>query len=196
MRPVWFEFPEAEALYSVQDQFMLGPALLAAPVLQEGAALRAVLLPQQATWFDAATGAQNRGTRVIHQLIWASKHVCLSRSDEDQWRQLLGHMRRAIPCMCACRLLGHVALNARRLHLSCRRPSGDGRHAAGGGGHDGCFAGVSAGRAHHGAPRPRPPQHSRHGRRPNHPGVLPLANLRRACTQCHCQASLLACGHA
>ena len=57
MRPLWFEFPEAEAAYGVQDQFMLGPALLAAPVLQEGAASRAVLLPQQATWFEASTGA-------------------------------------------------------------------------------------------------------------------------------------------
>jgi alpha-glucosidase (family GH31 glycosyl hydrolase) len=66
MRPLWFEFPEAEALYGVQDQFMLGPALLAAPVLQEGAASRAVLLPQQATWFDAATGAL--GTHLIHRL--------------------------------------------------------------------------------------------------------------------------------
>ena len=56
MRPVWFEFPEVEALYGVQDQFMLGPALLAAPVLQEGAESRAVLLPKQATWFDASTG--------------------------------------------------------------------------------------------------------------------------------------------
>lgn len=58
MRPVWFEFPEAEAAFGLQDQFMLGPAVLAAPVLQEGATQREVLLPQQATWFDAATGAR------------------------------------------------------------------------------------------------------------------------------------------
>lgn len=63
MRPVWFEFPEVEALYGVQDQFMLGPALLAAPVLQEGAESRAVLLPKQATWFDASTGVHESCVR-------------------------------------------------------------------------------------------------------------------------------------
>jgi alpha-glucosidase (family GH31 glycosyl hydrolase) len=77
MRPVWFEFPEAEALYGVQDQFMLGPALLAAPVLQEGATSRAVLLPQQATWFDASTGAwvmffESSGSAGG----WVGVHIC------------------------------------------------------------------------------------------------------------------------
>lgn len=57
MRPLWFEFPEAEALYAAQDAFMLGPALLVAPVLQEGAASRPVTLPAEAAWFDAVTGA-------------------------------------------------------------------------------------------------------------------------------------------
>lgn len=70
MRPVWFEFPEAEATYGVEDQFMLGPVLLAAPVLEEGAAKRQVLLPQQAIWFDAATGAHLLWACVPRARIW------------------------------------------------------------------------------------------------------------------------------
>ena len=28
MRPLWYEFPEVEATHGVDDEFMLGPALL------------------------------------------------------------------------------------------------------------------------------------------------------------------------
>ena len=57
MRPLWFEFPEAASLFAIDDQFMLGPALLVAPVLEESVNSRAVTLPAGPTWYDAATGA-------------------------------------------------------------------------------------------------------------------------------------------
>ncbi len=57
MRPLWFEFPEAKSLFATDDQFMLGPALLVAPVLEEGAKSRSVALPAGPVWYDAATGA-------------------------------------------------------------------------------------------------------------------------------------------
>ena len=57
MRPLWFEFPEARSLFATDDQFMLGPALLVAPVLEEGAKSRSVALPAGPVWYDAATGA-------------------------------------------------------------------------------------------------------------------------------------------
>ena len=60
MRPLWFEFPEAASLFAVDDQFMLGPALLVAPVLDEGVSSRTVTLPAGPVWHDAATGAAVR----------------------------------------------------------------------------------------------------------------------------------------
>ena len=57
MRPLWFEFPETASLFAVDDEFMLGPALLAAPVLDEGVQSRSVTLPAGPVWYDAATGA-------------------------------------------------------------------------------------------------------------------------------------------
>ena len=42
MRPLFFDFPADEEGTTVEDQFMLGPDLLVAPVLEEGAREREV----------------------------------------------------------------------------------------------------------------------------------------------------------
>ena len=59
MRPLWFEFPEDREHFGTEDEFMLGPALLLAPVLTQGAAARSVYLPPASVWYDAATGVQS-----------------------------------------------------------------------------------------------------------------------------------------
>jgi alpha-glucosidase (family GH31 glycosyl hydrolase) len=58
MRPMWYEFPTLEAGFATDDQFLVGPGLLVAPVLQAGATSRTVLLPPSSRWFDAHTGAE------------------------------------------------------------------------------------------------------------------------------------------
>jgi len=50
MRPLWWEFPQDWRTYNVEDQYMLGPDLLVAPVTQQGAISRAVYFPQGAIW--------------------------------------------------------------------------------------------------------------------------------------------------
>lgn len=55
-RPLWFEFPGQEDTFETQDQFMVGPALMVAPVVDQGITTRTVLLPAAATWYDAKTG--------------------------------------------------------------------------------------------------------------------------------------------
>jgi Glycosyl hydrolases family 31 len=57
MRPLWFEFPGDKETFATEDEFMLGPALLIAPVLEQGAAKRDVYLPPAAKWYSAETGA-------------------------------------------------------------------------------------------------------------------------------------------
>jgi alpha-D-xyloside xylohydrolase len=55
MRPLFFDFPQDEACYQVEDAFMFGPDLLVAPVLHEGARRRQVYLPAGTNWTDAWT---------------------------------------------------------------------------------------------------------------------------------------------
>ena len=45
VRPLFFEFPEDESTYGIEDQFMLGPEILVAPVLHPGVVSRDVYLP-------------------------------------------------------------------------------------------------------------------------------------------------------
>jgi len=56
MRPLLVEFPEDEACWDVDDQFMFGSDLLVAPVVEQGARSRRVCLPSGAQWTDAWTG--------------------------------------------------------------------------------------------------------------------------------------------
>jgi alpha-D-xyloside xylohydrolase len=45
MRPLWYEFPQDPAAYDVNDQYLLGPELLVAPVTVQGATNRSVVFP-------------------------------------------------------------------------------------------------------------------------------------------------------
>ncbi|MFI2077880.1 glycoside hydrolase family 31 protein [Streptomyces triculaminicus] len=60
VRPVWWRSPEDRALRDCEDEFLLGDALLVAPVLEAGADRRAVRLPR-GRWYDTATGQAHEG---------------------------------------------------------------------------------------------------------------------------------------
>ncbi|KJY18763.1 MULTISPECIES: glycoside hydrolase family 31 protein [Streptomyces] len=60
VRPVWWGAPEDRRLRDCEDSFLLGDALLVAPVLECGADRRAVRLPR-GRWYDTATGAAHEG---------------------------------------------------------------------------------------------------------------------------------------
>ncbi|MFF4421867.1 TIM-barrel domain-containing protein [Streptomyces sp. NPDC001549] len=60
VRPVWWGTPEERRLRDCEDAFLLGDALLVAPVLECGADRRAVRLPR-GRWYDTATGAAHEG---------------------------------------------------------------------------------------------------------------------------------------
>jgi alpha-D-xyloside xylohydrolase len=61
MRPLCFDFPLDSAVANVADQFMLGPDLLVAPITEEGARSREVVLPAAADWTEAWTGREQGG---------------------------------------------------------------------------------------------------------------------------------------
>lgn len=55
-RPLFLHYPQETALFTVQDQFLYGADLLVAPVIEEGAVQRRVVLPGTETWRDCWTG--------------------------------------------------------------------------------------------------------------------------------------------
>lgn len=55
VRPLWWGAPGDRALRDCEDAFLLGDALLVAPVLERGADRRAVRLPR-GRWYDTASG--------------------------------------------------------------------------------------------------------------------------------------------
>ncbi len=55
LRPMWMEEGVPDAAYTVSDQFLLGPDLLVAPVLDSGVTQREVMLPP-GSWVDGWSG--------------------------------------------------------------------------------------------------------------------------------------------
>ncbi len=60
MRPLLFEYPEDETTYTMDDEFLLGNALLIAPIIRPGIEHRYVYLPR-GTWFHRWTGERFEG---------------------------------------------------------------------------------------------------------------------------------------
>jgi myogenesis-regulating glycosidase len=64
LRPLWYDEPRREELYSMGDEFLLGPDLLVAPVLLENQVARDIVLPSGA-WRDLWTGEVYRQERIL-----------------------------------------------------------------------------------------------------------------------------------
>jgi alpha-D-xyloside xylohydrolase len=61
MRPVFVDFPDDEAAWRCEDQFMFGPELLVCPVTSHGTRSRRVYLPAGTPWREVGTGAWHDG---------------------------------------------------------------------------------------------------------------------------------------
>ncbi len=64
MRPLFLEFPEDAKTFNMEDEWLMGDRLLAAPVLTQGGA-RDVYLPA-GRWYDFNTGDPISGGRTLH----------------------------------------------------------------------------------------------------------------------------------
>jgi len=64
MRPLFWEFPDDPHGYAIDDQFLLGPSLLIAPIVKPGATARAVYLPKD-QWYDYWTKQHFKGGQYI-----------------------------------------------------------------------------------------------------------------------------------
>ncbi|HBB42341.1 MAG TPA: family 31 glucosidase, partial [Treponema sp.] len=65
-RPMYYDFPNDERCAVMSDQYMFGPDLLVAPVMEKGMKSRSVYLPHSHKWKDARTGdVHDGGTTVL-----------------------------------------------------------------------------------------------------------------------------------
>jgi alpha-D-xyloside xylohydrolase len=65
MRPLFVDFPSGEVAWSVEDAYMFGLDLLAAPVADYGTRGRLVYLPDGGRWTNAWTGATHDGGAAV-----------------------------------------------------------------------------------------------------------------------------------
>ncbi|KAB8315136.1 glycoside hydrolase family 31 protein [Tolypothrix campylonemoides VB511288] len=68
LRPLLYHFPNDPTTYTLYDQVLLGPSLMAAPIYRPGIEHRAVYLPE-GTWYDWWTGESYSGP--VHILAHA-----------------------------------------------------------------------------------------------------------------------------
>ena len=65
-RPLFLHYPDDPALWTLQDQFLYGADMVVAPVIEEGAASRQVVLPGDLPWRHLWTGkVYQPGTHVV-----------------------------------------------------------------------------------------------------------------------------------
>jgi len=65
MRALAFDFRDDETALHIPDEYMFGPALLVAPVVQAKTKARTVYLPGKDAWYDFWTGARQDGGQVV-----------------------------------------------------------------------------------------------------------------------------------
>ncbi len=79
MRPLWFDDPEDDTAWAVEDEFCFGPDILVAPITQLGVRQRKVYLPRRSDWRHAVTGERFSGgewCEVEAPLEWIPVFVC------------------------------------------------------------------------------------------------------------------------
>ena len=65
IRPLFYQHPEDEKAWDVEDEFMFGGDLLAAPVMYPGMRERSVYLPAGSDWVDLRTSEKFIGGQCI-----------------------------------------------------------------------------------------------------------------------------------
>ncbi|MGW1839249.1 glycoside hydrolase family 31 protein [Streptomyces sp. NPDC002067] len=79
VRPVWWRTPHDRALRDCEDAFLLGDALLVAPVLEPGVRARVVRLPR-GRWYDTASGRAYDGPGPVRLAAPLSRIPVLARA--------------------------------------------------------------------------------------------------------------------
>jgi len=79
-RPTFYDFPDDPQCYLENDEMMVGPSLLVAPVVEPGATTRSVYLPRGADWCDFWTGERFPGSQALRLPAPWDRPVLLARA--------------------------------------------------------------------------------------------------------------------
>ncbi|XP_046694477.1 neutral alpha-glucosidase AB isoform X3 [Silurus meridionalis] len=67
MRPLWVDFPEEQATFAIEDEYLIGKDLLVHPVTDEGAKSITAYLPGKGeVWYDVHTFQKHPGAQNLH----------------------------------------------------------------------------------------------------------------------------------
>ncbi len=69
MRTLFYEFPEDEMCWNLEDEYMYGDKLLVAPILEAGMTVRKVYLPRGASWKDCETDTVYEGGTILDKPV-------------------------------------------------------------------------------------------------------------------------------
>lgn len=86
-RPLFLHFEEDNDAYDIQTQYLYGPDLLVAPVIEEGVDGRDVYLPAGETWIHLWTGEATKGGRYLSVSAPDGRPPVFFRRDSE-WREL------------------------------------------------------------------------------------------------------------
>jgi alpha-D-xyloside xylohydrolase len=67
IRPLFYDFPADQKTWAIEDAYMFGPDVLAAPILHEGQRSRDVYLPAGNRWISHGTGQILNGNQVVSE---------------------------------------------------------------------------------------------------------------------------------
>ncbi|XP_048884257.1 neutral alpha-glucosidase AB [Brienomyrus brachyistius] len=98
MRPLWVEYPEDAATFTMDDQFLLGRDLLVHPVTEEGARGVTAYLPGRGeVWYDVHTFQKHNGAQNLYIPVTISSIPVFQRGGSIIPRKL--RIRRSTSCM-------------------------------------------------------------------------------------------------
>ena len=83
MRPLFYDFPHDGKTYTIEDQYMFGPDIMVAPVIEAGAISRAIYLPEGSIWKDALTGETFEGGQTIDYVVSIENIPLFTRNGFD-----------------------------------------------------------------------------------------------------------------
>ena len=80
MRPMFFEFPEDEFCYTLDDQYMFGPDILFAPIYKYGETERTVYLPE-GQWVRTGDRSVHNGNQTVRCTAAKNEFIAFVRKD-------------------------------------------------------------------------------------------------------------------
>ena len=82
MRPMFFDFPNDEICYTLNDQYMFGSDILFAPILDEGKTERSVYLPK-GKWIRTSNKKIYSGGQYIDCKAEINEFIAFVRNDSN-----------------------------------------------------------------------------------------------------------------